>query len=67
VRSARPEIASVPTLVLPLDGLGASEWILPALPLKFAKEHGDYDGCRPSGRTSSRRLLVYREIDPPAN
>jgi hypothetical protein len=47
VRSARPEIASVPTLVLPLDGLGASEWILPALPLKFAKEHGDYDGCRP--------------------
>lgn len=47
VRSDRPETAKVPTLVLPVDGQGASEWVLPALPLKYAKEHGDYPGCRP--------------------
>ena len=46
VRSDRPETAKVPTLVLSFNGQGPSEWVLPALPLKFAKEHGDYPGCR---------------------
>ncbi len=46
VRSDRPSEVNKLTLFLPDDELGHAEWLLPAVPISYEQEHGDYEGCR---------------------
>jgi hypothetical protein len=46
VRSDRPSKVNKLTLFLPGDKLEPAEWLLPAVPIPYEQEHGDYEGCR---------------------
>jgi hypothetical protein len=46
VRADRPVEVKSPILLLSVRDTGKPEWLLPAMPIPFHKEHGDYEGCR---------------------